>query len=42
MKDEDNFFLCSSSLNDIRLQLKQKKGWIHRRKVLILYALAYA
>ncbi len=34
MKGEDNFFLRSSSLNDICLYLKQKKAWIHCRKVL--------
>ena len=34
MKGEVNFFLRSSSLNDICLYLNQKKAWIHRRKVL--------
>ncbi len=34
MKGKDNFSFCSSSLNDISLYLKQKKAWIHRRKVL--------
>ena len=34
MKGETVFFLRSSSLNVIRLYLKQKKAWIHRRKVL--------
>ena len=34
MKGEDNFFLRISSLNDICLYSKQKKAWIHRRKVL--------
>ncbi len=28
------FLFCGSSLNDISLYLKQKKAWIHRRKVL--------
>ena len=34
MKGKDNFSLCGSPLNDISLYLKQKKAWIHRRKVL--------
>ena len=39
MKGEDNFFLRSSSLNDICLYLKQKKlGFT----VVILYALVRA
>ena len=34
MKGKDNFSFCGSSLNDIGLYLKQKKAWIHHRKVL--------
>ncbi len=34
MKGENNFFLRISSLNDTFLYLKQKKAWIHRKKVL--------
>ncbi len=34
MKGEVNFSYRGSSLNDISLYSKQKKVWIHRRKVL--------
>ena len=34
MKGKDNFSFCGSSLNNISLYLKQKKAWIHGRKVL--------
>ncbi len=34
MKGKDNFSFCVFSLNDINQYLKQKKAWIHRRKVL--------
>ncbi len=42
MKGEVNFSFRGSSLNDINLYLKQKKAWIHRRKVLnCLCSLSY-
>ncbi len=42
MKGEDNFFLRSSSLNDISIHLKQKKLGFIAGRCLILYALARA